>query len=78
LEVDAVVAEKHSNGRCMRNRVRRFANAVGRHQNPLQRIKSLICIHQRFGIETSYRRMNQALDYTTSRSPVIPPARWSA
>jgi Transposase DDE domain len=71
LEVEAVVVKKYSKGRFKRKGARWFAYAVG--QLPLS-----VAPHQvfemyrhRFGIETSYRQMNQVRARTTSRQPVI-------
>jgi len=64
LEVSAVVVKKYSKGRYQRKGARWFAYAVsGLPKSEMYR--------QRFGIETSYRQMNQVRARTTSRNPVI-------
>jgi len=71
LEVDAVVVKKYSKGRYKRKGARWFAYAVGRLPKSVQAHQVFEMYRRRFGIETSYRQMNQVRARTTSRNPVI-------
>ena len=71
LEVAAVVVKKYSKGRYKRKGARWFAYAVNRLSKSIQPHQVFEMYRQRFGIETSYRQMNQVRARTTSRNPVI-------
>ena len=71
LEVAAVVVKKYSKGRYKRKGARWFAYAVGRLPKSIAPQQVFEMYRQRFGIETSYRQMNQVRARTTSRHPVI-------
>ncbi len=71
LTVHAVVVKKYSKGRFKRKGVRWFAYAVGRLPKSVEAHQVFEMYRQRFGIETSYRQMNQVRARTTSRNPVI-------
>lgn len=71
LEVAAVVVKKYSKGRYKRKGARWFAYAVGRLPKSIAPQQVFEMYRQRFGIETSYRQMNQVRARTTSRQPVI-------
>lgn len=71
LEVNAVVVQKYSKGRFKRKGARWFAYAVNRLPKSIQPRQIFEMYRQRFGIETSYRQMNQVRARTTSRNPVI-------
>jgi putative transposase len=71
LEVAAVVVKKYSKGRYKRKGARWFAYAVGRLPKSIEAHHVFEMYRQRFGIETSYRQMNQVRARTTSRNPVI-------
>ena len=71
LEVAAVVVKKYSKGRYKRKGARWFAYAVGRLPKSVEAHQVFEMYRQRFGIETSYRQMNQTRARTTSRNPVI-------
>lgn len=71
LEVDAVAVKKYSKGRYKRKGSRWFAYAVGRLPKSVEAHQVFEMYRQRFGIETSYRQMNQVRTRTTSRNPVI-------
>jgi putative transposase len=71
LEVAAVVVKKYSKGRYKRKGARWFAYAVGRLSKSVEAHQVFEMYRQRFGIETSYRQMNQVRARTTSRNPVI-------
>lgn len=71
LEVAAVVVKKYSKGRYKRKGARWFAYAVGRLPKSIEPHQVFEMYRQRFGIETSYRQMNQVRARTTSRNPVI-------
>jgi putative transposase len=71
LEVDAVVVKKYSKGRYKRKGARWFAYAVSRLPKSVEAHQVFEMYRQRFGIETSYRQMNQVRARTTSRNPVI-------
>jgi putative transposase len=71
LEVAAVVVKKYSKGRYKRKGARWFAYAVGRLSKSIEPHQIFEMYRQRFGIEASYRQMNQVRTRTTSRNPVI-------
>ena len=71
LEVSAVVVKKYSKGRYKRKGVRWFAYAVAGLPKSVEPHQVFEMYRQRFGIETSYRQMNQVRARTTSRNPVI-------
>jgi putative transposase len=71
LEVHAVVVKKYSKGRYKRKGARWFAYAVGRLSKSIEAHQVFEMYRQRFGIETSYRQMNQVRARTTSRNPVV-------
>jgi hypothetical protein len=70
-EVAAVVVKKYSKGRYKRKGARWFAYAVGRLPKSIAPHQVFEMYRQRFGIEASYRQMNQVRTRTTSRHPVI-------
>ena len=69
--VDAVVVKKYSKARYKRKGARWFAYAVARLPKSVAPQHVFEMYRQRFGIETSYRQMNQVRARTTSRNPVI-------
>jgi hypothetical protein len=71
LTVDAVVVKKYSKGRYKRKGARWFAYAVGRLSTSIEAHQVFEMYRQRFGIEASYRQMNQVRARTTSRNPVL-------
>lgn len=71
LEVSAVAVKKYSKGRYKRKGARWFAYAVAGLQKSIEPHHVFEMYRQRFGIETSYRQMNQVRARTTSRNPVI-------
>ena len=71
LEVAAVVVKKYSKGRYKRKGARWFAYAVAGLPKSVEPHQVFEMYRQRFGIETSYRQMNQVRARTTSRNPVI-------
>jgi putative transposase len=71
LEVSAVVVKKYSKGRYKRQGARWFAYAVAGLPKSVEPHQVFEMYRQRFGIETSYRQMNQVRARTTSRNPVI-------
>ena len=71
LEVSAVVVKKYSKGRYKRKGARWFAYAVAGLPKSVEPHQVFEMYRQRFGIETSYRQMNQVRARTTSRNPVI-------
>jgi hypothetical protein len=71
LEVAAVVVKKYSKGRYKRKGARWFAYAVGRLPKSVEPHQVFEMYRQRFGIETSYRQMNQVRTRTASRNPVL-------
>ena len=71
LEVEAVVVKKYSKGRYKRKGARRFAYALGGLPKSIEPHQVFEMYRQRFGIETSYRQMNQVRARTTSQNPVI-------
>jgi IS4 transposase len=69
--VTTVVVRRYSKGKAGRHGVRWFAYAVAglpRRTRPAQVFERY---RQRFGIETSYRQMNQVRARTTSRNPTL-------
>ena len=71
VEVSAVVVKKYSKGRYKRKGARWFAYAVAGLPKSVEPHQVFEMYRQRFGIETSYRQMNQVRARTTSRNPVI-------
>jgi putative transposase len=71
LKVSAVVVKKYSKGRYQRKGTRWFAYAVAGLPRSVEPHQVFEMYRQRFGIETSYRQMNQVRARTTSRNPVI-------
>ena len=71
VEVSAVVVKKYSKGRYNRKGARWFAYAVLGLPKSVEPHQVFEMYRQRFGIETSYRQMNQVRARTTSRNPVI-------
>ena len=70
-EVAAVVVKKYSKGRYKRKGARWFAYAVGRLPKSVEPHQVFEMYRQRFGIEASYRQMNQVRARTASRNPVL-------
>jgi IS4 transposase len=70
-EVAAVVVKKYSKGRYKRKGARWFAYAVGRLPKSVAPYQVFEMYRQRFGIEASYRQMNQVRARTASRNPVL-------
>ncbi len=71
LEISAVAVKKYSKGRYKRKGARWFAYAVAGLSKSVEPHQVFEMYRQRFGIETSYRQMNQVRARTTSRNPVI-------
>jgi len=71
LEVKAVVVKKYSKDRYKRKGSRWFAYAVAGLSKSVEPRQVFEMYRQRFGIETSYRQMNQVRARTTSQNPVI-------
>jgi len=71
LEVAAVVVKKYSKGRGKCKNTQWFAYAVSGLSKSVEPHQVFEMYRQRFGIETSYRQMNQVRAHTTSRNPVI-------
>jgi putative transposase len=71
LEVATVVVKKYSKGRYKRKGARWFAYAVGRLPKSVVPHQVFEMYRQRFGIEASYRQMNQVRTRTASRNPVL-------
>jgi len=71
LEVAAVVVKKYSKGRYKRKGARWFAYAVAKLPKSVEPHQVFEMYRQRFGIETSYRQMNQVRARTTSRNPAV-------
>jgi len=71
LEVAAVVVKKYSKGRYKRKGARWFAYATARLPKSVEPHQVFEMYRQRFGIEASYRQMNQVRARTTSRNPVL-------
>jgi putative transposase len=70
-EVAAVVVKRYSKGRYKRKGARWFAYAVGRLSKSVEPHQVFEMYRQRFGIEASYRQMNQVRTRTASRNPVL-------
>jgi hypothetical protein len=70
-EVAAVVVKKYSKGRYKRKGTRWFAYAVGRLPKSVEPHQVFEMYRQRFGIEASYRQMNQVRARTAARNPVV-------
>ena len=71
FDVEAVVVKKYSKGRYKRKGARWFAYAVAGLPKSIEPHQVFEMYRQRFGIETSYRQMNQVRARTTSQNPVI-------
>ena len=71
MKVSAVAVKKYSKGRYQRKGTRWFAYAVAGLPKAVEPHQVFELYRQRFGIETSYRQMNQVRARTTSRNPVI-------
>lgn len=71
LKISAVVVKKYSKGRYKRKGARWFAYALAGLPKSVEPHQVFEMYRQRFGIETSYRQMNQVRARTTSRNPVI-------
>lgn len=71
LKVNAVVVKKYSKGHYQRKGARWFAYAVDRLPKSVEPHQVFEMYRQRFGIETSYRQMNQVRARTTSRNPIV-------
>lgn len=69
--VSTLVVKKYSKGRYQRKGVRWFAYVVSGLPNSVEPHQVFEMYRQRFGIETSYRQMNQVRARTTSRNPVF-------
>ena len=70
-EVAAGVVKKYSKGRYKRKGTRWFAYAVARLPKSIEPHQVFEMYRQRFGIEASYRQMNQVRARTASRNPVL-------
>jgi putative transposase len=70
-EVPVVVVKKYSKGRFKRKGARWFTYAVGRLPKSVEPYQVFEMYRQRFGIEASYRQMNQVRTRTASRNPVL-------
>jgi putative transposase len=71
LTVEAVVVQKYSKGRYKRKGARWFAYAVSGLPKSLEPHQVFEMYRQRFGIESSYRQMNQVRARTASRNPTL-------
>jgi putative transposase len=71
LEVEAVVVQKYSKGRYKRKGARWFAYAVSGLPKSIEPHQVFEMYRRRFGIESSYRQMNQVRARTTSRNPAL-------
>jgi putative transposase len=71
VEVEAIVVQKYSKGLYKRKGSRWFAYAVAGLPKSVEPHQVFEMYRQRFGIESSYRQMNQVRARTTSRNPVI-------
>ena len=71
LQVSAVVVKKYSKGRYKRKGVHWFAYAVSGLPKSVEPHQVFEMYRQRFGIETSYRQMNQVRARTSTRSPLL-------
>jgi hypothetical protein len=71
LEVNAVAVKKYSKGRYKRRGSSWFAYAVAGLPASIEPHQIFEIYRRRFGIESSYRQMNQVRARTTSRNPII-------
>jgi IS4 transposase len=71
VEVSAVVVKKYSKGRYKRKGVRWFAYTVAGLPKSVEPHQVFEMYRQRFGIEASYRQMNQVRARTSTCNPVI-------
>ena len=71
LEVNAVAVKKYSKGRYKRRGSAWFAYAVAGLPTSIEPHQIFEMYRLRFGIESSYRQMNQVRARTTSRNPII-------
>jgi len=69
--VQAVVAKRYSKGRYGRHASKWFAYAVAGLPTSISPAQVFELYRQRFGIESSYRQMNQVRARTSTRNPVI-------
>jgi putative transposase len=69
--VQAVVVKRYSKGRYGRHQSKWFAYAVWGLPSGIRPAQVFELYRQRFGIESSYRQMNQVRARTSSRNPVI-------
>jgi putative transposase len=69
--VPAVVLKRYSKGRYGRHKSKWFAYAVSRLPTGILPAQVFDLYRQRFGIESSYRQMNQVRARTSTRNPVI-------
>jgi len=69
--VQAVVAKRYSKGRYGRHTSKWFAYAVAGLPTGISPAQVFELYRQRFGIESSYRQMNQVRARTSTRNPVI-------
>ena len=70
-QVEVVVVKKYSKGRYKRKGARWFAYAVSGLPKSTEPHHVFEMYRQRFGIETSYRQMNQVRARTTSQNPAL-------
>jgi len=69
--VQAVVVKRYSKGRYGRHQSKWFAYAVSGLSTSIQPAQVFELYRQRFGIETSYRQMNQVRARTSTRNPAV-------
>jgi hypothetical protein len=69
--VQAVAVKRYSKGRYGRHQSKWFAYAVSGLSTSIQPAQVFELYRQRFGIEASYRQMNQVRARTSTRNPVI-------
>jgi putative transposase len=69
--VNVAVVRRYSKGKYKRHAIRWFAFAIARLPSGLSPRQVFELYRQRFGIETSYRQMNQVRARTTSRNPAL-------
>jgi putative transposase len=69
--VQAVVVQRYSKGRYGRHKRKWFAYAVSELPSGILPAQVFELYRQRFGIESSYRQMNQVRARTSTRNPVI-------
>jgi len=69
--VEAVVVKRYSKGRYGRHQTKWFAYAVAGLPTNISPAQVFELYRQRFGIESSYRQMNQVRARTSTRNPVI-------